>query len=163
MSGDKANDAPLDENVSGGDDWLCGGKIPSPPPGAHLTTTGRRLYVWICNALLRNGRKIDAAGIQITMLVHTLLTWADDMKLCVAEGRYGVSENGNKFELPHSYNERNARSEIKKELPEACLTVMSEIEARLKESKTKEAEGQDDLFAELLEHAKSGPRSGAPH
>ena len=46
-----------------------------PPPGSHLTTTGRRLYSWICNALIADGRKIDAAGIQIVMIVHTFLSF----------------------------------------------------------------------------------------
>lgn len=164
MSGEKEREVPLDGDDSAADGWLDGEiKIPPPPPGAQLTTTGRRLYRWICEALLRNGRKIDAAGIQITMLVHTMQAWVEDMKLCVSEGRYGTSENGNRYEKPHSYNERNGRADIKRELPEACLTVMSEIEARLKESKTTGQGEQDDLFGDLLDHAASGPRNDARH
>lgn len=128
-------------------------EIPPPPPGSHLSTNGRRLYNWICDALIKDGRKISATGIQIVLLVQTFMTWSDDMKLCQDEGRYGISENGNRYELPHSYNERSSRSELKRELPEACLTVMSQIEARLKESKIGKT-GQDDLFADLLDHAR---------
>ena len=94
---------------------------------------------------------------QIVLLVHTFLTWSKDMKLCMsAEGRYATSENGNKYELPHSYNERNQRAELKRELPEACLTVMSQIEARLKESKI-EGGAQDDFWPDLIGHAKEHP------
>ena len=95
---------------------------------------------------------------QIVMIVHTFEMWSRDMKDCIELGRYGTSKDGNRYELPHSYNERNAREQIKKELPEACLTVMSQIEARLKESKIGEQK-QDDLFDELLQHARSHPRA----
>lgn len=144
----------------GNDRPAAGVEIPAPPPGHNLDRNGRRLYDWICEALIKDGRKISAAGIQIVLLVHTFQSWSTDMKLCVELGRYGTSENGNRYELPHSYNERNSRSEIKRELPEACLTVMSQIEARLKESKVVGGQ-QDDLFADLLEHAKSRPSASS--
>lgn len=140
----------------GGNGGLAGNDIPAPPPGHNLDRQGKRLYDWICSALIADGRKVGAAGIQIVLLVHTFLAWSADMKLCVDLGRYGTSENGNKFEFPHSYNERNGRSEIKRELPEACLTVMSQIEARLKESKTG-GQVQDDLFADLVEFGRGRP------
>lgn len=148
----------------GGDDGriktVGGIEIPSPPPGAHLTTSGRRLYDWICEALIKDGRKISAAGIQIVLLVHTFLAWSADMKLCLELGRYAESKDGNRYELPHSYNERSGRAEIKRELPEACLTVMSQIEARLKESKVGGGV-QDDLFADLVEHGRDRPSASA--
>ena len=159
MDGDKPNLVAFE---GGGDDFSkpsAGGKpIPPPPPGSHLTTQGRRIYRWICEALLDDGRSIRAAGMQIVMIVHTFEMWSRDMKDCIELGRYGTSKDGNRYELPHSYNERNAREQIKKELPEACLTVMSQIEARLKESKIGEQK-QDDLFDELLQHARSHPRA----
>ena len=144
----------------GGDGWVrkvvAGVEVPAPPPGHNLDRQGLRLYDWIAEALIRDGRNIKTAGIQILMLAHSLQSWSDDVKLCVAEGRYGTSDKGNKFELPHSYNERMTRSEIKKELPEACLTVMSTIEARLRESKISGGQ-QDDLFDDLVEHARGKP------
>lgn len=140
----------------GGGTTVAGNGIPDPPPGHNLDRQGRRLYDWICTALINDGRKVGAAGIQIVMLVHTLIAWSSDMKDCISQGRYGTSENGNRFELPHSYNERAARAEIKRELPEACLTVMSQIEARLKESKTGGGV-QDDLFADLVDHGRDRP------
>lgn len=148
----------------GGEGWarkvVAGIEIPAPPPGHNLDRQGLRLYDWIAEALVRDGRNIKAAGIQIMMLAHSIKTWSDDMKLCVDLGRYGESEKGNRYELPHSFNERNGRSEIKKELPEACLTVMSTIEARLRESKTG-AQGQDDLFAEMVEYGRGRPSASA--
>lgn len=161
MDDGKPKLVPLEGGASDSKRRVVGGvEIPSPPPGSHLTTGGRRLYDWICEALIRDGRKISAAGLQIVLLVHTFQTWSADMKLCLDHGRYGESENGNRFELPHSYNERNARAEIKRELPEACLTVMSQIEARLKESKVA-AGVQDDLFADLVDHARDRPSASA--
>lgn len=140
----------------GGDRTAAGIAIPAPPPGHNLDRQGKRLYDWICTALINDGRKVGAAGIQIVLLVHTFLAWSEDMKACVKDGRYAESKDGNKYELPHSYNERKARDEIKRELPEACLTVMSQIEARLKESKTGGGV-QDDLFADLVEHGRDRP------
>lgn len=135
---------------------VAGIELPDPPPGHNLDRQGRRLYEWICEALIRDGRTIRAAGIQLVLLVHTFLAWSADMKLCVELGRYGESKEGNRYELPHSYNERNARAEIKKELPEACLTVMSQIEAKLKESKVVGGT-QDDLFGDLVEFGRERP------
>lgn len=140
----------------GGDPPPAGSDIPDPPPGHNLDRQGRRLYDWICSALIKDGRRVGAAGIQIVMLVHTFLTWSKDMKLCIDEGRYGKSDKGNSYELPHSFNERSGRAEIKRELPEACLTVMAQIEARLKESKTG-GQVQDDLFADLVEFGRGRP------
>lgn len=137
---------------------VAGIEIPSPPPGHNLDRQGLRLYDWIAEALARDGRNIKAAGIQIMLLSHSMQAWSEDMKLCVELGRYGTSEKGNRYELPHSFNERNGRAEIKKDLPEACLTVMSTIEAKLRESKTG-AQGQDDLFEELLGHARGKPNA----
>jgi len=148
----------------GGEGWVrkvvAGVDVPAPPPGHGLDRQGLRLYDWIAEALIRDGRNIKAAGIQLMMLAHSLQSWSEDVKLCVTEGRYGTSEKGNRFELPHSFNERNSRAEIKKELPEACLTVMSTIEARLRESKTGAAQ-QDDLFGDMVEFAKGRPSASA--
>jgi hypothetical protein len=159
MEGEKPNVVALPSSGDDLKDVTVGGTpIPAPPPGAHLSTQGRRLYRWLCEALIEDGRSIRAAGMQIVMLVHTFEVWSKDMKDCIELGRYGTSENGNRYELPHSYNERNAREQIKRELPEACLTVMSQIEARLKESKISDPK-QDDLFEELLGHARSRPHA----
>ncbi len=159
MDDGKPKLVPFEGGAGSSQKRMVGGvEIPPPPPNSHLTTGGRRLYDWICEALIKDGRKISAAGIQIVMLVHTMTTWSADMKLCLEAGRYGESKDGNRYELPHSYNERNARAEIKRELPEACLTVMSQIEARLKESKVVGGV-QDDLFADLVDHAKDRPRA----
>lgn len=157
MNDGKPKLVPLHGGGTDSSKKIVGGvEIPSPPPGSHLTTGGRRLYEWICEALIKDGRKINAAGMQIVLLVHTFQTWSSDMKLCLDLGRYGESKDGNRYELPHSYNERNARAEIKRELPEACLTVMSQIEARLKESKVLGGV-QDDLFADLVEYGRDRP------
>ena len=134
----------------------AGIEIPQPPPGHNLDRQGMRMYDWVCEALISDSRQIKTAGIQLVLLVHTFLAWSQDMKLCMAQGRYAVSKEGNKYELPHSYNERNQRVELKRELPEACLTVMSQIEARLKESKV-QGGNQDDFWPDLIGHAKEHP------
>ncbi len=157
MSDGKPNVLPFKGGGGdGGGGGVAGIAIPDPPPGHNLDRQGRRVYDWICSALIADGRKISAAGMQIVLLVHTFQAWSADMKLCIECGRYGESKDGNRYELPHSYNERNSRAEIKRELPEACLTVMSQIEARLKESKVG-GQAQDDLFAELVEFGRGRP------
>lgn len=159
---DNDSDLQTSAGAKPGVRMVAGREIPSPPPGHGLDRQGMRLYDWICLSLVEDGRQIRAAGLQILMIVHTLKTWVEDMKLVVKDGRYGTSENGNRFELPHSYNERNGRAEIKRDLPEACLTVMSQVEARLKESKIGGGE-QDDLWPELIEHATASPASARKH
>lgn len=157
MNDGKPNVVPLRGGGNdGGNRVVAGVDVPDPPPGHNLDRQGRRTYDWICRALIADGRKVGAAGIQLVLLVHTFQAWSEDMKACIKDGRYAESKEGNKYELPHSYNERKARDEIKRELPEACLTVMSQIEARLKESKTVGGV-QDDLFADLVEYAKDRP------
>lgn len=134
----------------------AGIEIPAPPPGHNLDRQGMRIYDWICEALIDDGRQVKSAGMQIVLIVHAFLSWSSDMKLVIELGRYGQSPNGAQIEFPHSYNERRARDEIKRELPEACLTVMSNIEARLRESKI-EDNRQDDLFADLQQHGRGRP------
>lgn len=138
--------------------WMTrtGVPVPMPPPLLKPDARWKSLYIWLCEGLIEDGRSIKSAAMHITLLVESILTWIDDRTLCEKEGRYAISKDGNRYELPHSYNERKSSEQLKRELPEACLTVMSQIEARLKESKIGEVK-QDDLFAELLEHGRSRP------
>lgn len=138
----------------------AGNVVPSPFPGHNLDRTGLRIYDYLCDALIAAGRDVTAGAVQLVMVSHQLQAWSADMKSCVEEGRYGKSPKGGTYELPHSYNERNARDAILKALPEACLTIMSTIEAGLKESKVG-GEKQDDLFASLLDHGKGRPGAAA--
>jgi hypothetical protein len=140
--------------------WMTSGgvAVPMPPPMMKTDARWKSLYILLCEGLIEDGRQIRAAAIHITLLVESILTWIEDRRLCEEEGRYAISKEGNRYELPHSYNERKANEQLKRELPEACMTVMSQIEARLKESKIGDQK-QDDLFDDLLEHARSRPRA----
>lgn len=130
--------------------------LPMPPPSMEVDAEWRRIYLWLCDQLIASKRDITAAGMQLTLLVECIRAWVSDRALCEKEGRYAISENGNRYELPHSYNERKNAEQLKRDLPEACMTVMSQVEARLKESKIGEG-GQDDLFGDLVEHGRSRP------
>ena len=130
--------------------------LPMPPPSIEVDDEWRRIYIWLCDQLIGSKRDITAAAMQLTLLVECIRAWVADRALCESEGRYAISENGNRYELPHSYNERKSAEQLKRDLPEACMTVMSQVEARLKESKIGEG-GQDDLFGELVAHGRSRP------
>lgn len=131
-----------------------GGKPPlSPPPGANLSTQGRRVWEYICQSLIDAGVDITTAGVFILMAVHTYIEWSDAMKLCVENGRYGTSKKGVPYEHQHSHNEKRARESLCKMLPDNCLTALSLVEARLKQSKTIGGPQQDDLFGDLVNQA----------
>lgn len=140
--------------------WMTksGAQVPMPPPMLKVDDKWKALYVWLCEGLLEDGRQIKSAAMHLTLLVESILAWIEDRRLCESEGRYAVSRDGNRYELPHSYNERKGSEQLKRDLPEACMTVMSQIEARLKESKIGDQK-QDDLFEELLDHARSRPHA----
>lgn len=125
----------------------------SPPPGANLTTQGRRVWDYICNSLIDAGVDITTAGVSILMAVQTYLEWGEAMKLCVDVGRYGTSKKNVPFEHQHSHNEKRARESLCKMLPDNCLTALSLVEVRLKQSKTIGGPQQDDLFGELVNQA----------
>jgi hypothetical protein len=157
MSDSDDNVVPLKPEETGlGFKIVAGVQVPDPPPGSRLDRQARRIYEYLCVILSRDGRNVQTAAVHLVMLTYTIHTWSQDLKLCLDLGRYRLTDNGNRVEQPHSYNERNGRAQIMKDLPEACLTVMSNIEARLKESKSG-SDGQDDLFDALVSHGKSRP------
>ncbi|WP_088147054.1 hypothetical protein [Achromobacter denitrificans] len=131
-------------------------ELPMPPPPIKVDDEWRRIYIWLCDQLIGSKRDITAAAMQLTLLVDCIRAWAHDRALCEKDGRYATSKEGNRYELPHSYNERKGAEQLKRDLPEACMTVMSQVEARLKESKIGEG-GQDDLFGDLVAHGRSRP------
>lgn len=139
-----------------------GGMRPSLPPSANLDTSGRRVWDYLCDSLIAAGVDISTSGISLLMITRMYLDWIKDVKLCQEDGRYGKGKKGGQFELPHSYNERKTRSELQSCLPASCLTAMSLVEAKLKQSRTGES-GQLDLeFGELVAHATADRRSVLP-
>lgn len=133
-------------------------ELPMPPPSFQADDDWKRIYIWLCDQLIASKRDITTAAMQLTLLVECIRAWVSDRALCEKEGRYAISKDGNRYELPHSYNERKNAEQLKRDLPEACMTVMSQVEARLKESKIGE-NGQDDLFGDLVAHGRSRPNA----
>jgi len=127
-------------------------KSPAPPPGA-LNTQERRVWEYICAQLREVGIEHGSAGLTIKIICRTYVDWLHAVKLCEDEGRYKISGNGNQYEAPHSYTEKQLKRDLLKWLPEACLTIPSLAKAKGKES----GNGQGDLFGELLSYANGHP------
>lgn len=124
---------------------------PAPPPGdGGLSAKERRVWDYICDNLRAAGLEHITAGLAIKVISRTYIDWLTEIAACEKEGRYAVSDNGNKYELPHSYNERQHKKDLLKWLPQACLTIPSVVNAR---AKLGDAGLQDDLFGDLVNQA----------
>lgn len=129
---------------------------PDPPPLANLTTSERRVYDYICRSLREAGVDHVTSGIAIKVICRTYIDWLEALKLCDEEGRYGTArKSGSTYELPHSYTEKQCRASLLKWLPEVCLTVPSLTGVKVKLGDKGQ---QDDLFADLVNHAQNRPR-----
>ncbi|WP_375591588.1 hypothetical protein [Chitiniphilus eburneus] len=150
-----SDDSPPFNVIQGEFGKRPGGKVgeiasPRPPPGANLSTQERRVWEYICASLVAAGVEHVSAGLTIKVICRTYVDWLAELKRCDEEGRYGRSGNGNAYELPHSYTEKQLKRDLLKWLPEACLTIPSLVAAR---AKLGDNGLQDDLFADLVAHA----------
>lgn len=125
---------------------------PPPPPLANLTTTERRVWEYICEQLREAGVEHRTAGITIKIVCRTYIDWIAAVKECEEQGRYIESKNGNPYEAPHSYTEKQLKRDLLKWLPQACLTIPS-----LAKTQGEKGGDQGDLFGELLGYAAAHP------
>lgn len=125
---------------------------PKPPPGANLTTQERRVWEYICESLQMAGVEHLTAGLTIKIICRTWMDWIKHLDQCDKEGRFGQSEKGHRYELPHSYTEKQLKKDLLRWLPEACLTIPSLVSAR---AKLGQVNLQDDLFGDLVSQATS--------
>lgn len=137
-----------------------GGAVKSPaiPPLIALDSNERRVWKYICDSLADAGLEHVTAGLPIAIIVRTYSAWLDSLKECVDKGRYQVSGNGWSSETPWAADERRLKSELGQWLPKACLTIPSAT--RVKKDMGI-GQGQDDLFADLVGHAKERPSASA--
>lgn len=126
---------------------------PEPPPMHNMTTQQRRVWSYLIQNLTAAGIPHITAGMLLLRICKAYDTWITLSKKCDEEGRFGVTEKGNSYELPHSYVERDAASVLTGLLEKACLTVETMIAAR---AKLGDANPQDDLFGDLVNHAARG-------
>lgn len=131
---------------------------PGIPPLIALDTSERRVWKYICDSLQAAGLEHVTAGLPIAVIVRTYTSWLESVKTCEEKGRYQQSQNGWSSEAPWAADERRLKSELSQWLPKACLTIPSL--SRVKKDQGI-GSGQDDLFGELLGHARERPSASA--
>lgn len=127
---------------------------PSVPPLIALDTSERRVWKYICDSLSQAGLEHVTAGLPIAIIVRTYSAWIEALDECNKKGRYQKSGNGWSSETPWAADERRLKSELGQWLPKACLTIPSVT--RVKKDMGIGG-GQDDLFSDLVGHAKERP------
>lgn len=129
---------------------------PSPPPLIALTTSERRVWDYICDSLRTAGVEHITAGLPIAMIVRTYTDWIEAAKKCDDDGRVQYSDKGWASETPWAADERRLKSELSQWLPKACLTIPSLTKVK---KDLGVADGQDDLFTSLVNHAQQKPKT----
>lgn len=128
---------------------------PLPPPLIELSTSERRIWKYICDSLVQANLEHITAGLPIAVIVRTYSAWIAALKDCEDRGRYQEAKNGWASETPWAADERRLKSELGQWLPKACLTIPSLT--RVKKD-LGVVSGQDDLFADLVNHANERPK-----
>lgn len=139
---------------SAGNEQSNGVVSPSPPPLIDLSTSERRVWKYICDSLAASNLEHITAGLPIAIIVRTYTDWIAAAQECATNKRYQESSNGWKSEAPWAADERRLKSELSQWLPKACLTIPSITRVK-KEMGI--VSGQDDLFADLVNHAAERP------
>lgn len=133
---------------------------PKPPPMLDLTPAERELYEHICDTLRQAGIEHLTAGMPIAIIVRTFADWLAASAECAEKGRTQTSKTGWVTPTPWADDEKRLKMELGQWLPKACLTIPSLARVR---KDTGEKGGQDDLFADLVNHATSLPAPASRH
>ena len=133
---------------------------PEPPPMLGLTADEKGLYNHICETLRQAGIEHLTAGLPIAIIVRTFADWIKASAECEKKGRTQVSKTGWATATPWADDEKRLKMELGQWLPKACLTIPSLARVR---KDTGEKSGQDDLFADLVNHAGTLPASASRH
>ena len=137
------------------------GEIQSPdkPPG-DLNTQERRVWEYICGQLRAAGIDHTTFGLAAMIVCKTYIRWVQaeaklEQVMAANNGSY-LTTTPNGYEQPHQifYAARDLKKELLAWLPECALTIPSLATIR---AKTGDQSQQDDLFADLVFHAKSHP------
>ena len=134
-------------------------RSPEPPPGAQLSPRERKVWDYICAVLREQGMPHLTGGIAITIICKTFVQYIQtelELQNYVAGNGGSILQKSQKsdYTQPHPlyYAARDIKQELLKWLPEACLSLPSAVMAR---AKLGEEGQQDDLFSDLLEHARA--------
>ncbi|WP_416046687.1 P27 family phage terminase small subunit [Cupriavidus basilensis] len=155
-----------DTPVAGGGEGLppasAGGKeirSPAPPPGAQLSPRERKVWDYICAVLREEGLPHRTGGIAITIICKTFVQYIQtewELQNYIASNGGSILAKSQKsdYSQPHPlyYAARDIKQELLKWLPEACLSLPSAVMAK---AKIGEEGKQDDLFGDLLDHARA--------
>ncbi|SFB96451.1 hypothetical protein SAMN05216344_106114 [Polaromonas sp. OV174] len=133
---------------------------PKPPPMFGLSADERGLYDHICQTLRLAGVEHMTAGMPIAIIVRTFADWLKASAECEEKGRTQTSKTGWATPTPWADDEKRLKMELGQWLPKACLTIPSLARVR---KDTGEKGGQDDLFADLVNHAGTLPASASRH
>lgn len=125
-----------------------------------LTADEKGLYNHICETLRQAGIEHLTAGLPIAIIVRTFADWIKASAECEEKGRTQVSKTGWATATPWADDEKRLKMELGQWLPKACLTIPSLARVR---KDTGEKAGQDDLFADLVNHAGTLPASASRH
>ncbi|WP_244121977.1 P27 family phage terminase small subunit [Burkholderia gladioli] len=135
---------------------------PPPPPGVHFESTHRKVWDYLCHALRAEGVPHRTAGVALSIVCVDFVRWVKvELQLRAFEqtnmGSFMVT-TPNGHSQPHQlyYAAKSLKEGLLKCLPEACLTTPSMLIAK---SKMDDSEQQDDLFDQLVSHARSRPTS----
>lgn len=151
---------PAPDGDTGAPEGRAGGKqirSPAPPPGANLTPRERKVWDYICASLRDEGLSHRAAGITIATVCQTYLQYLDaffELRNWTASNNGSLMQRAKSsdYQQPHPlvYLVRDLRKELAVWLLEGSLTMPSLASVK---AKMGEEGQQDDLFADLLEHA----------
>lgn len=130
---------------------------PDPPPTIGLSADELEVYDYLCESLRAAGIEHLTAGMPLAVIVRTFADWLIACKQCARSGRVQISKTGWATPTPWADDEKRLKMELGQWLPKACLTIPSLARVR---KDTGEKGGQDDLFADLVNHATSSPRNG---
>lgn len=133
---------------------------PLPPPMLGLSAEERELFEHICETLRQAGIEHMTAGMPIAIIVRTFADWLKAANRCEKEGRTQTSKSGWSTPTPWADDEKRLKMELGQWLPKACLTIPSLARVR---KDTGSKSGQDDLFADLVNHATSSPAHASRH
>lgn len=147
-SADAQSGLPADASGSRGDV-----ASPTVPPGSDLSTTERRVFDYVCEALRQAGVKHSTSGLTVVVIAKTWIAWCDALRKCKAEGRYQQSKNGWNSTAPWADDETRLKQELSHWLQKSALDPLS-LTRLLKEMGADNV--QDDLFADLVGHATTG-------
>ncbi|QNB11572.1 P27 family phage terminase small subunit [Paraburkholderia tropica] len=133
---------------------------PPPPPGVHFESSHRKVWDYLCLALREEGVPHKTAGVILAIVCVDFVRWVKaELQLRdfekINNGSF-MTTTPNGHVQPHQlyYAAKGLKDGLLKCLPEACLTLPSMLIAK---SKMEDPNPQDDLFDQMLEHARSHP------